>query len=95
MRMGVGSALVLAALLAGCSDGRQSGLNTFAMATPEQTRQGNADPSFRLNDLRIGLTKAELEALYPNRLVLGSDAETVVRTSPVPVLLVRSEEAPR
>ena len=29
------------------------------------------------------------------RLVLGSDAETVVRTSPVPVLLVRSEAAPR
>jgi nucleotide-binding universal stress UspA family protein len=25
-----------------------------------------------------------------NRLVLGSDAEIVVRTSPVPVLLVRS-----
>jgi len=29
------------------------------------------------------------------RIVLGSDAELVVRTSPVPVLLVRSKTAPR
>jgi nucleotide-binding universal stress UspA family protein len=27
------------------------------------------------------------------RLVLGSDAELVLRTAPVPVLLVRAEEA--
>lgn len=30
-----------------------------------------------------------------NRLMLGSDAETVLRTSPVPVLMVRSPSAPR
>src|SRR5208337_200858 len=29
------------------------------------------------------------------RLVMGSDAEYVVRTTPVPVLLVRAAEAPR
>ena len=29
------------------------------------------------------------------RLVLGSDAEQIVRTSPVPVLLVRARPAPR
>jgi len=29
------------------------------------------------------------------RLVLGSDAEAVVRTAPVPVLLVRARESPR
>ena len=29
------------------------------------------------------------------RLVMGSDAEQVVRTTPVPVLLVRSKETPR
>jgi nucleotide-binding universal stress UspA family protein len=29
------------------------------------------------------------------RLVMGSDAEGVVRRSPVPVLLVRSREQPR
>jgi hypothetical protein len=73
MRAVVGSAFLLAALLAGCTNSQQSGLNAFAMVTPEQVRHADADASFRLNQLRLGLTKAELEALYPNRMVLVAD----------------------
>lgn len=71
----LGSALLLAALLAGCADNQQlSGRNAFALATPEPASPATvpADPSFRLSELKPGLSKAELETLYPNRLVLGS-----------------------
>jgi hypothetical protein len=95
----VGSALLLAALLAGCSDmpefsrppaftpppefegfkgfsGRSpAGTNDYAMATPEATsaqRSLVADPSFRLTELRVGMTKAQLEAMYPGRLAFDS-----------------------
>lgn len=31
-----------------------------------------ADPSFRVTDLKVGLTKADLQAMYPNRLAFDS-----------------------
>ncbi len=80
----LGSALLLAMLLAGCADTdfpRMSGPNgynwwsDFAMATPEPVRsQGSpvADPSFRMSELTAGLSKAHLEAIYPSRLAFDS-----------------------
>lgn len=71
----VGSAMLLAALLAGCSGNRLfpglQGQSDYAMATPgPMTAQ--ADPSFRVNELRPGLSKAELQAMYPGRLAFDS-----------------------
>ena len=68
----VGSAMLLAALLAGCSENRlfpgSQGFSDFAMAA-------QADPSFRVNELRPGLSKAELQAMYPGRLAFDSGDE--------------------
>jgi hypothetical protein len=69
------SALLLAALLAGCAENQQySGLSAFATATPEPVARTKpqADASFRMSELKPGLTKAELQALYPSRLLFGS-----------------------
>jgi hypothetical protein len=67
----VGSAMLLAALLAGCADNRlfhaPQAQSDYAMATPAQ-----ADPTFRVNELRPGLSKAELQAMYPGRLAFDS-----------------------
>ena len=71
----MGSAMLLAALLAGCADNRlfhgSQGQSDFAMATPGPTT-APADPSFRVNELRPGLNKAELQAMYPGRLAFDS-----------------------
>ena len=71
----MGSAMLLAALLAGCADNRlfhgSQGQSDFAMATPgPMTAQ--ADPSFRVHELRPGLSKAELQSMYPGRLAFDS-----------------------
>jgi len=71
----VGGVMLLAALLAGCADNRlfhgSQGQSDYAMATPgPMTAQ--ADPSFRVNELRPGLSKAELQAMYPGRLAFDS-----------------------
>ena len=67
--------MLLAALLAGCADNRlfhgSQGQSDYAMATPgPMTAQ--ADPSFRVHELRPGLSKAELQAMYPGRLAFDS-----------------------
>jgi hypothetical protein len=85
MNWRVGSAFLLVGLLAGCSDmpGFQKmqafdgfkGWNDFAMATPEPVRSQGlpvADPSFRMSELRAGMDKAQLEAMYPGRLAFDS-----------------------
>jgi hypothetical protein len=84
----LGSALLLAALLAGCVDSpeyartyRDGGINEsngwsdYAMATsePVMARPSRVvDPSFRISELRVGMTKAELIAMYPGRLALDN-----------------------
>ena len=74
----VGSAMLLAALLAGCADNRlfpgSQGQSDFAMATPG-SMTAQTDPSFRVNELRPGLSKAELQAMYPGRLAFDSGDE--------------------
>lgn len=71
----VGSAMLLAALLAGCANNQQfsrpQGGADYAMATTESIT-AQADPSFRVNELRPGLSKAELQAMYPGRLAFDS-----------------------
>lgn len=71
----VGSAMLLAALLAGCADNRlfhgSQGQSDYAMAIPG-SMTAQTDPSFRVNELRPGLSKAELQAMYPGRLVFDS-----------------------
>jgi hypothetical protein len=71
----VGSAMLLAALLAGCSENRlltgSLGQSDYAMVTPG-SMTAQADPSFRVNELRPGLSKAELQAMYPGRLAFDS-----------------------
>ena len=44
---------------------------TFA-APPPAAAPVQADPSFRMGELRAGMTKAELQAMYPNRLAFDS-----------------------
>ena len=70
-----GSAMLLAALLAGCANNQQfsrpQGGADYAMATTGSTT-AQADPSFRVNELRPGLSKAELQAMYPGRLAFDS-----------------------
>jgi len=75
----LGSALLLAALLAGCADSpeyarthRISGLNDFAMATPDTGNSPVLDPTFRISELRVGMSMAQLEAMYPGRLALDN-----------------------
>ena len=71
----VGSTMLLAVLLAGCAENRLltglQGRPDYAMATPGPTT-APADPSFRMNELRPGLNKAELQAMYPGRLAFDS-----------------------
>jgi hypothetical protein len=96
----VGSALLLTALLAGCADmpeyskppnytgfnwfPSRSGMNDFAMATPEpgQTRKAPVDPSLRMGELKVGMTKAQLEAVYPGRLVNGDGRDDLYFVEP-------------
>jgi hypothetical protein len=75
----LGSAMLLAALLAGCVDSpeyaqtyRINGWNDFAMATPDTGNSPVVDPSFRITELRVGMSKARLEAMYPGRLALDN-----------------------
>lgn len=75
----VGTAMLLAALLAGCAENRLlaglPGQSDFAMATPEPMTApatAQADPSFRVSELKAGLSKAELQAMYPGRLAFGA-----------------------
>jgi sporulation related protein len=73
-------AALLAGFLAGCTDTHDmfgsSSNSDFAMAQPqlvaEPPSQAMPDPYFRLSELRIGLTKTQLEAMYPGRLALDS-----------------------
>jgi len=75
MNLRVGNALLLAALLAGCADLSQytgASYSGSTMAAPEARAPLNADPTFRMSELRVGLTKAQLEAMYPGRLAFDS-----------------------
>lgn len=73
-------ALGLALLAGGCSEMPQfkSGLADWAMAPattgsiPVAAPAVQADPSFRVSELKVGLTKADLQAMYPNRLAFDS-----------------------
>ncbi len=64
----VGSAVLLAVLLAGCAENRLfsglAGQASYAMATPAQQPEN----AFRFSELKAGLGKADLEAMYPGRL---------------------------
>ena len=72
----LGSALLLAALLAGCADSpeyartaRINGWNDFAMATPETGNSPVVHPSLHIAELRVGMSYAHLAFMYPGRLV--------------------------
>jgi len=68
----VACVFVLATWLAGCADNRLiSGANGFLTETPDPATVSTADPSFRVGELKTGMSKAELLALYPNRMVAG------------------------
>jgi hypothetical protein len=73
LRLRAGGALLLMGLLAGCADA--PGLSSYAMAPakpPEKAAEKapiTRDPSFRINALKGGLTKPELDAIYGVRLV--------------------------
>jgi hypothetical protein len=68
----VAGAMVVAAFLAGCAGNQPlPGLNDFALVPPDPAVQANADPSLHLSELRPGLSKAELETIFPNRMVSG------------------------
>lgn len=70
MRAWFGYALVLAAMLGGCAEFPQGDDNSYTQALRNQSK---GDPAFRLSELKIGLTKTELDQLYPNRMVLSAD----------------------
>jgi len=73
----VACACVLAAWLAGCADNRLlTGANGVLVEAPDPATQAAADPSFRVGALRTGMSKAELMALYPNRMVAGGKSGT-------------------
>ncbi len=78
-------ALLLAVALGGCTDTHglfgSSENSDYAMVAPQPVAapQPQADPSFRVTELRVGLTKAQLEAMYPRRLALDtSDASNAL-----------------
>jgi hypothetical protein len=80
----LGSALGLALLAGGCSEFPQFSNSALTdwVSTPlttgsippamAQAQPAQAYPSFRYGELRPGLTKADLQALYPNRLAFDS-----------------------
>ncbi len=71
----IAGAVILAAWLGGCAENRLStGLMPPASEAPQPTAPaaGPADPSFRIGELKTGMTRAELIALFPNRMVAGS-----------------------
>lgn len=81
MDVRVGSALLLAMLqamlLAGCAElplfSGSPGWSDYASAPPAPAAiVRTADPSFRVSELRTGMTKAQLEAMYPGRLAFDS-----------------------
>jgi hypothetical protein len=70
-------ALLLAGLLGGCAETADffapaPRTPDYAMAAPDPAVQPQGDPSFRYGELRAGLTKAQLEAMYPGRLAYDS-----------------------
>lgn len=88
---------------------RKSGEEMLAKIMPRVQQQVRADSivvenvSGRASDSIIDMTKewrADLIIMGThgrrgvNRLIFGSDAELVIRTAPVPVMLVRSPEEP-
>ena len=93
---------LLAGSLAGCTDTHDmfgsSGNSDFAMAQPQPVSepvamapQAMPDPYFRLGELRVGLTKTQLEAMYPGRLALdSSDAHNALYFVEPPGLEPRS-----
>lgn len=78
----LGSALGLALLAGGCSEFSQVSNSpmfdwtstplTTGSIPPAPPVSAQAYPSFRYGELRPGLTKADLQALYPNRLAFDS-----------------------
>jgi len=75
MNWRLGGALFASALLAGCAEGpdlfsRTPRASQNAVAAP--VAQLPTDPSFRVGELRAGLTKAQLDAMYPGRLAFDS-----------------------
>lgn len=73
LRLRAGGALLLMGLLAGCAD--VPGLSSYAMAPekpPEKASEKapiTRDPSFRIDALKGGMTRPQLEAIYGARLV--------------------------
>jgi hypothetical protein len=71
-------ALLLAGLLGGCAETTDfftpaPRTPDYAMAPPDSTViPSQGDPSFRYGELRAGMTKAQLEAMYPGRLAFDS-----------------------
>lgn len=77
----IGGALGLTLMAAGCTEFTQnarSPVADWAMAPmttgsiPVTTTAVQADPSFRMGELKVGLSKADLQALFPNRLAFDS-----------------------
>jgi hypothetical protein len=77
----LGGVLGLAIIAAGCSESPKMsmpGMSDWAMAPattgsiPAVAVPVQADPSFRMTDLKVGLSKADLQAMYPNRLAFDS-----------------------
>jgi len=71
------AALLAPALLGGCSDlpefFRPSRGPDYAMAAPAApVAPLPTDPSFRVGELRVGLTKTQLDSMYPGRLAFDS-----------------------
>lgn len=60
-----GSILIAITALSGCAE--LQGLRDFAMAPANQP--ASHDPTFRVNELRPGMTTPQLQAKYGNRLV--------------------------
>jgi hypothetical protein len=71
LRLRACGALLLMGVLAGCADA--PGLSSYAMApAPEKAAEKapiTRDPSFRINALKGGLTKPQLDVIYGARLV--------------------------
>lgn len=64
--------LILAAWLGGCAETMTSGASNFLVEPPDAASTATADPSFRVSELKIGMSKAELQGLYPNRIIAGT-----------------------
>jgi len=68
----VAGALIVAVCLGGCAETMTSGASSFLVEPPDPATTATADPSFRVSELKIGMSKAELQTLYPNRIVAGT-----------------------